>query len=55
MRIAVASIVALVLLTGCLKKPGEHAPVTELHCAADRSSAAYRRYLRERRIGFGTC
>jgi len=32
-----------------------HAPVTELHSAADRSSAAYRRYLRERRIGFGTC
>ena len=32
-----------------------HAPVTELHSAADRSSAAYRRYLRERCIGFGTC
>jgi len=32
-----------------------HAPVTELHSAADRSSAAYRRYLREHHIGFGTC
>lgn len=33
----------------------ERAPVSELHCAADRSSTAYRRYLRERRIEFGTC
>lgn len=32
-----------------------HAPVTELHSAADRSSAAYRRYLRERGITFGVC
>ena len=31
------------------------APVVELHSAADRSSAAYRRYLRERGITFGTC
>jgi len=31
------------------------APVTELHSAADRSSAAYRRYLRERGVTFGTC
>lgn len=31
------------------------APVTELHSAADRSSAAYRRYLRERGITFGIC
>jgi len=27
----------------------------EVHCAADRSSAAYRRYLVERGITFGTC
>ena len=33
----------------------EQAPVRELHCAADRSAAAYRRYLRERGITFGTC
>jgi phenylpropionate dioxygenase-like ring-hydroxylating dioxygenase large terminal subunit len=31
------------------------APVRELHSAADRSSAAYRRYLRERGITFGVC
>jgi phenylpropionate dioxygenase-like ring-hydroxylating dioxygenase large terminal subunit len=31
------------------------APVTELHSAADRASAAYRRYLRERGVGFGVC
>ena len=31
------------------------APVTELHSAADRSSAAYRRYLIERGITFGVC
>ncbi|HEY4068021.1 MAG TPA: aromatic ring-hydroxylating dioxygenase subunit alpha [Burkholderiaceae bacterium] len=31
------------------------APVTELHSAADRSSAAYRRCLRERGITFGVC
>jgi phenylpropionate dioxygenase-like ring-hydroxylating dioxygenase large terminal subunit len=31
------------------------APVTELHSAADRASAAYRRYLRERGVTFGTC
>lgn len=30
-------------------------PVRELHCAADRASAAYRRYLRERGITFGVC
>jgi phenylpropionate dioxygenase-like ring-hydroxylating dioxygenase large terminal subunit len=30
-------------------------PVVELHSAADRSSAAYRRYLRERGITFGVC
>lgn len=30
-------------------------PVTELHSAADRSSAAYRRYLRERGITYGVC
>jgi len=34
---------------------GDAAPVRELHSAADRSSAAYRRYLRERGIRFGTC
>jgi len=33
----------------------DDAPVRELHSAADRSSAAYRRYLRERGITFGTC
>jgi phenylpropionate dioxygenase-like ring-hydroxylating dioxygenase large terminal subunit len=33
----------------------ERAGVNELHSAADRSSAAYRRYLRERGIGFGVC
>lgn len=33
----------------------DDAPVRELHCAADRASAAYRRYLRERGITFGTC
>jgi phenylpropionate dioxygenase-like ring-hydroxylating dioxygenase large terminal subunit len=33
----------------------EAAPVKELHSAADRASAAYRRYLRERGIGFGVC
>lgn len=31
------------------------APVTELHSAADKASAAYRRYLRERGITFGVC
>lgn len=31
------------------------APVKELHSAADRSSAAYRRYLRDRGITFGIC
>lgn len=31
------------------------APVRELHCAADRSAAAYRRYLRERGVTHGTC
>jgi phenylpropionate dioxygenase-like ring-hydroxylating dioxygenase large terminal subunit len=31
------------------------APVRELHSAADRSAAAYRRYLRERGITFGAC
>ena len=29
--------------------------ITELHSAADRSSAAYRRYLRERGVTFGVC
>ena len=33
----------------------DDAPVRELHSAADRSSAAYRRYLRERGIRFGVC
>lgn len=33
----------------------DQAPVQELHCAADRSAAAYRRSLRERGITFGTC
>ncbi|HWI12279.1 MAG TPA: aromatic ring-hydroxylating dioxygenase subunit alpha [Burkholderiaceae bacterium] len=32
-----------------------HAGAIELHSAADRSSAAYRRYLRECGIGFGVC
>jgi phenylpropionate dioxygenase-like ring-hydroxylating dioxygenase large terminal subunit len=31
------------------------APVRELHSAADRSASAYRRYLRDRGITFGTC
>lgn len=31
------------------------APVRELHCAADRSAAAYRRYLRDLGVEFGTC
>lgn len=31
------------------------APVAELHSAADRASAAYRRYLRERGVTFGVC
>ena len=34
---------------------GDNAPVRELHSAADRSATAYRRYLRERGITFGTC
>lgn len=34
---------------------GPDAPVTELHCAADRASTAYRRYLREAGVTFGTC
>lgn len=34
---------------------GPDAPVTELHCAADRASTAYRRYLKEAGITFGTC
>lgn len=33
----------------------ERAGAIELHSAADRSSAAYRRYLRERGVGFGVC
>ena len=33
----------------------DHPPVRELHSAADRSATAYRRYLRERGITFGTC
>lgn len=33
----------------------DRAPVKELHSAADRSAAAYRRYLREQRITFGVC
>ncbi len=32
-----------------------NATVTELHSAADRSSAAYRRYLRERGVTYGVC
>jgi len=31
------------------------APVQEVHCAADRSATAYRRYLLARGITFGTC
>jgi phenylpropionate dioxygenase-like ring-hydroxylating dioxygenase large terminal subunit len=31
------------------------APVAELHCAADRSSAAYRRYLAQSSVTFGVC
>jgi len=31
------------------------APVAELHSAADRSSAAYRRYLRDRGVTYGVC
>jgi len=43
MRIALASIVALVLLTGCAKKPGEHAPVTEAEATAvaERAEASF--------------
>lgn len=33
----------------------DHAPVRELHGAADRSASAYRRFLRERGITYGTC
>ena len=33
----------------------DHAPVRELHSAADRSATAYRRYLQERGITYGTC
>ena len=33
----------------------DQAPVQELHCAADRSAMAYRRFLRERGITYGTC
>jgi len=33
----------------------DQAPVTELHCAADRSAMAYRRHLRALGISFGTC
>lgn len=33
----------------------ETAAVRELHTAADRSAAAYRRYLRSRGISVGTC
>ncbi len=33
----------------------DDAPVQELHCAADRASAAYRRHLRALGVGFGTC
>jgi len=38
----------------CLPISG-HAPVQELHGAADRSAMAYRRFLRERGITYGTC
>ena len=43
MRIAVASVAALVLLTGCAKKPGEHAPVTEAEATAvaERAEASF--------------
>lgn len=34
---------------------GAQAPVGEVHCAADRSSIAYRRHLRELGITFGVC
>lgn len=42
MRIAVASI-ALVLLTGCVKKPGDHAPVTEAEATsiAEKAEASF--------------
>lgn len=30
-------------------------PKAELHCAADKASAAYRRYLRRTGVSFGTC
>jgi hypothetical protein len=30
-------------------------PAAELHCAADRASAAYRRMLRRLGVSFGTC
>ena len=33
----------------------DQAPVQELHSAADRSAMAYRRFLRERGITYGTC
>jgi len=43
MRIAVASIVTLVLLTGCAKRPGEHAPATEAEATAvaERAEASF--------------
>ncbi|WP_119157116.1 aromatic ring-hydroxylating oxygenase subunit alpha [Caldimonas tepidiphila] len=34
---------------------GRDAPATEVHSAADRSSAAYRRWLRELDVSFGVC
>jgi hypothetical protein len=42
MRIAIASI-ALVLLTGCVKKPSEHAPVTEAEATsiAEKAEASF--------------
>ena len=43
MRVAAPSIAALVLLTGCVKKPGEHAPVTEAEATAiaERAEASF--------------
>lgn len=43
MKLAVASLVALVLLTGCLKKPGEHTPVTEAEATsiAEKAEASF--------------
>jgi hypothetical protein len=43
MRLAGVSAVALIMLAGCVKKPGEHAPVTEAEATAiaERAEASF--------------